>query len=909
MLKQSLFELAIATSLSSDKLAALFKTQLLAAQSTQPPELDRKAFANQCQKLLQAELDQDYPRRFRVNELQQVFELLWPKDMLRNRDMPQLTSLFDRLMLENGDVIHYRDQRAQDYSRFMARFDPAVMVGWRLATRSTEYPSLTPQDMRRIVQAQQPMFAPPPIANKPVAENHTHLGGMHYDGMVLVAGLLGQDHSFLQSDENEKLQPLFRLTRTLLSHSATFDGCDGSAAISDVLTKIRRALGVYWALGDDTHLDFTLYAEQTVQAERISLRWLRQQLARSLQTNKLGEAWLWLQVWLWHCYRQVDNYHLRMAIVYLVVSLVAVRRQLIMEGQGLTRFVDFYNRTLRRKTGSESQQQLDSLKRLFQGPQDMAEIKVTPNAYDPAEVGQLMTNLAEVAKVKGLNGLAPLSAKQLSEYQRQMDRWHFCIHFLRIESYRHNPEAIWAQAKELHDKLNQDALWHTDILRPELHSLTGSNDKPPANQLIPTRWVRGLDVAGDENLVKTEVYAPALRWLRQGLKSKVNGGAADTGFHYSIHVGEDYAHPLSGLRHIDEAVRFCEMRAGDRFGHALALGIKPQDWVENHGEIVLGADEHLDNLVWAWHYACAMSGRVSEAAQVVPILERRIERIIPFVPWVHLHCVGELTPDNQSCRSQQSLKDITPAILFEAWQLRRNCHFVLQQQSSGFIKDSQTQVALPDFAKLNQGLDEEQNMATRLYLNRWQWQEQVRGKSGEPKVGCNNINPMKKVLIKLNANAHDSLGWQLTEDKTFGLINDQHSPEELTFFHALQDWLLDEYDQTGLIIEANPTSNVYIANVEQHNEHPVFRWYPPDQNTLKPKGDNNKFGLRRGPIKVCINTDDAGIMPTTLRTEFRLLQEAAIHHGVTRTTAEDWIERLRTFGIDEFNRHHLPVVV
>ena len=125
--------------------------------------------------------------------------------------------------------------------------------------------------------------------------------------------------------------------------------------------------------------------------------------------------------------------------------------------------------------------------------------------------------------------------------------------------------------------------------------------------------------------------------------------------------------------------------------------------------------------------------------------------------------------------------------------------------------------------------------------------------------------------------------------------------------HALQDWLLTEYDKLGLIIEANPTSNVYIARLKSHAEHPIFRWYPPDEAVLEYGAAANLYGLRRGPVRVLVNTDDPGIMPTTLRTEFLLLREAALELKVGRTVAERWLETLRQYGIEQFHRNHLPV--
>ena len=144
-----------------------------------------------------------------------------------------------------------------------------------------------------------------------------------------------------------------------------------------------------------------------------------------------------------------------------------------------------------------------------------------------------------------------------------------------------------------------------------------------------------------------------------GLISRPEGEYASAGFHLSIHAGEDYSHPLSGLRHIDETVRFCEMRDGDRLGHALALGIEPQWWMARQGEMILPADEHLDNLVWLWHYAVTLSGRLPLAQQVQSLLARRIARFFPASGW---HSVPDLTGGRHSARS--SMKASIPKFFF-----------------------------------------------------------------------------------------------------------------------------------------------------------------------------------------------------------------------------------------------------
>ena len=91
--------------------------------------------------------------------------------------------------------------------------------------------------------------------------------------------------------------------------------------------------------------------------------------------------------------------------------------------------------------------------------------------------------------------------------------------------------------------------------------------------------------------------------------------------------------------------------------------------------------------------------------------------------------------------------------------MRRNCHFFWQQQSYAPLNDEQTLIALPD----KQLLAQTDHLPTRLYHNRWQWQTSVKGTENTPNLGCNKVQPIKKVLIKLNANRHDILGWRLKQ--------------------------------------------------------------------------------------------------------------------------------------------------
>lgn len=934
MLEQSLFDLAIATCFSSASLAAKIKRYLLQLDTQDMMQKDR--FHSACLRELQNDLDTDYARRFRLNDIQAALAVVWPPNVFSDDSgLSSLDHLFTSLMQINGDYYQYRDGQEQAYARMCARIDPALIVTWKMAQRIHTTPRLDSHDVLRIVESQQPFFSPLPPAGSGVADNHVHLGGAHYDGLVLMMGTLdippSSTHEKLDHD-GQCLEDLQRLAIGLLAQGTWLDSpCDApqhhKKTEGPLYFLLRTALSDKWKVSAPAYLHWQTLLSQTALANPKDPRWIRQQIARNMLSANIKTAWHWFLIWLWTHYQARDcSLHLRMTIFYLLNSLMALRRKLIMDGQGLTRFVGFYDRPLR--YGREYPNGISAGNTLFQHIDDVAELKVTQGKFEPKAIGKWLAQLAASSGIATPNGLMPMKTKPAADYRAMMERWHYCVHFLRIAKYKNDPGLVWQEAKALHAKLHQQAGWD----RPELLGISSRNDGDEHPYLVPSRWVRGLDVAGDENLVKVETYAPAMRWLRQGMQRKSFGEPASSGLHLSVHAGEDYGHPLSGMRHLDETVQFCEMQAGDRLGHALAIGIMPVDWLERHGDMVIPVDEHVDNLVWAWHYAGVMSEYLPLAAQVMPMLERRIHLMLPFVPWTHLGCIGvnsihQTSPFIRTCSSAKTIANLHPEVLFKAWQLRRNCSYYLKEWEKAGVKDGLMLAALPDLEKLTQRCESDAGYIehhgaseyaqaleylpeVKLFRNRAWWLEMQKGGKSAPELNCRQKHgALPKIRVRLEAHERADASWQKKLPDSMGMLEDTHSPQELEFMHALQDWLLDNYDQKGLLIEVNPTSNTYIAKLKKHAEHPIFRWYPISQNSLEEGKQHNKFGLRRGPIKVCINTDDPGIMPTTLRTEFALLRDAALEHKASRTDAEAWLERIRQIGLNEFNKKHQPVWV
>ena len=110
-----------------------------------------------------------------------------------------------------------------------------------------------------------------------------------------------------------------------------------------------------------------------------------------------------------------------------------------------------------------------------------------------------------------------------------------------------------------------------------------------------SKKIVGIDAANYEAQCRPEVLASCFRRTRQMVGSERELGV-------TFHVGEAFDALCSGLRAIDEAVRFMDLRRGDRLGHALALGIDVEAFQKAKRNMVsLSLQDHVDNLALLYH--------------------------------------------------------------------------------------------------------------------------------------------------------------------------------------------------------------------------------------------------------------------------------------------------------------------
>lgn len=547
------------------------------------------------------------------------------------------------------------------------------------------------------------------------------------------------------------------------------------------------------------------------------------------------------------------QWFLRTFHAYLCCSHV-LRSLMVMRGVGLTDFIGFFRSSFRQNTVTNNLQSVFNRR----GRADYEALK-----QGPLTVSKLNKTFQDAIRFTEVETLS---------------QNHFCLHFSRS-----CPDGDGKKVLKKRQAVNKEIeklakLWSPAAIRKKKKNHQ-SLSEPTDYDLA--QWIRGLDVAGNENHYKIEVFAPALRWLR-------GEGWQKTPFiwpklrtpYLSVHAGEDFNHILSGLRHIDETVRYCDYQANDRLGHALALGISPKQWAQRQSSFYLTRGEYLDNLVWCHHYATELSAIHPTANAMTQWLDSRIQKEAAY-----LYANASIETNGFTPLSSH---------LFQAWQLRRNCplkyknYFPDDKQHSAPVTQRDS-AWLPDFSAKNSGVDRMSEHAYGL------WQHYA---SPDP------LDDKQSRFDELLLFVYDNSDRYATDSDVI-VITDK----ELELYELIQDYLITQYDHMGIILEACPTSNVYIARLEDYHEHPVFRWYPPKSDMLTEGSPFNKFGLRKGPVRVCINTDDPGIFPTDLPNEHRSLKEAAIqYHGVCHEDAHRWSERLREIGVETFNQQRCSLV-
>lgn len=287
-------------------------------------------------------------------------------------------------------------------------------------------------------------------------------------------------------------------------------------------------------------------------------------------------------------------------------------------------------------------------------------------------------------------------------------------------------------------------------------------------------YLVGLDVASDENAAEPWLFSPAynevrdchhtdlVKVLREDGEKEIYKRIQNIGLTY--HVGEDYRHILSGLRHIDEVVEKYNYRSCDRIGHGIALGVDVDYWAGNNQNVLIPLGEYLDNLLWVW-------GLVVENRYELPISAYALEgRILQTASKIFGHMAG-----------------ITVHVLYRAYQKKFGQDF-----TEGFRqyhkKLLESEVSLPEQSREVCLCREYDNCAAELW--------------DSFKIVCTYFCPVYE-------ERYNQVMWLET------------TREDVKLLKALQGYMMDKIQRKGIYIETNPTSNLAIGEIESLYSHYV----------------------------------------------------------------------------------------
>jgi hypothetical protein len=341
--------------------------------------------------------------------------------------------------------------------------------------------------------------------------------------------------------------------------------------------------------------------------------------------------------------------------------------------------------------------------------------------------------------------------------------------------------------------------------------------------------VRGIDGCSYEIGCRPETFATEFRFLRQLVVNSNKNGRKHIQelppvLGSTYHAGEDFLDIINGLRAVDEAIRFLNLKSGDRIGHAIALGIDPDAYYQQRkGQVVLTKQDRLDDLVWLIFRSQELGvdlGELrarwrNEATELFrqvyrPVLIHRDGNGDGAEPWQYdLECY------------------------YRAWKLRGN-H--------------------PDLVSLSE-LHRERRFETKRSLG----YQYIAAKKDPYAPLHKNTDPAGVFLYHCY---HYSFQVRKLGQETIMITTE---PEYPAICRKMQDALLAVVEKKGIAIECNPSSNVLISYFSRYDEHPIFRF--------NREGLDAENGTAH-PICVSINTDDQGVFDTSLENEYALIAAA-----------------------------------
>ena len=356
------------------------------------------------------------------------------------------------------------------------------------------------------------------------------------------------------------------------------------------------------------------------------------------------------------------------------------------------------------------------------------------------------------------------------------------------------------------------------------------------------RYVVGIDAASEENQAEPWIFAPVYNAIRnrsitrpviEDMDGKIER-LNNIGFTY--HVGEEFRHLLSGLRHIDEVIEHFHYKPGDRLGHAVALGVDVEYWMRRNAVVIVPVMEHLENLLWLW-------GNMVYENWVIGIAVEALEgKILNLAKMIY----GDIS-------------GMEVHILYDAYSEKFNLNY-----ERIFVKIKEKYI-----------LDEprEENVSANglhHFCRYYNTSSPFGVLWTKEKIFCTFFCPLyfrrfqKPIFINVDN-------------------------EEFQMLKKVQEYVIQKVEQKGIYVEVNPTSNTTIGDIEA-----LFSNYILNLNS---KGLDNSHG-KKHEVLVTVNSDDPLIFNTNCENELAYLYHCLVHKNYKKESILQWIDKVRQAGID-----------
>lgn len=353
-------------------------------------------------------------------------------------------------------------------------------------------------------------------------------------------------------------------------------------------------------------------------------------------------------------------------------------------------------------------------------------------------------------------------------------------------------------------------------------------------------YVVGIDAASKENNVEPWVFAPVYKNARDSKDKRylMTPDKMPEMIHnlgYTFHVGEEFRHIISGLRHIDEVINHFDYHVGDRIGHGIALGIDVEEWWhENSGICILPRIEYLEDLLWIWGLT--------------------YYNVIEFKEFETCNLEKEILTHAKAI--YHNMNGITVFNLWLAYQKK-------------FMKKPFK--ANPEF----------------MHMICPEEAERDGNSSRVDGVLCAKSKEVHRIIWDEEKLLH-AYHCRCYLERMYEVIQVNIDKSEIQFLKHLQQVVISRLDDKGIVVETNPTSNLAISGINR-----LFNLHSTRLNTINISEKNKTSGLI-----ITINSDDPSVFNTSTSNELAYIFYALQDQGYPRDLILEWIDKIRSWGID-----------